>query len=152
MKIANKQYEYIVSACLAGHFCKYDGGSNPCDFVQKLVAKNVALPICPETLSGLPCPREPSEKRNGRYYSKSGKDLTDYFEKGGTLAMDAAIKSGACKAILKSRSPSCGYGKIYDGSFTGALCEGNGAWAEKLLKNGFEIFSEENLPEIQNME
>ena len=141
-----KNYEYIVSACLAGKNCKYNGGNNACEAVISLVQQDRALAICPESLSGLPCPREPSERRGNEFVSRSGKNVTKEFEKGASLALKAALKSGAKKAVVKSRSPSCGYKKIYDGSFSGKLCNGNGLWTEHLLNNGFEIFTENDLP------
>lgn len=140
------KFEYIVSGCLAGHNCRYDGGSNPCQQVVELVKKGVALPICPESLSGLPSPRPPCEQLDGHIISKTGINCTEAFEKGASRAFRQAITSGARKAILKSRSPSCGYGQIYDGSFQRRLCAGNGIFAQKLADAGFEIFSEDNLP------
>lgn len=139
--------EYIVSACLAGFNCKYNGRNNTCDIVQKLYQAGKAIPVCPETLGGLKAPREPSEiKSNGTVKSKSGKDLSSSFEKGAILAMDIAKQSGCLKAIVKERSPSCGLGTIYDGSFSGTLRKGNGKWTEKLLAAGIEVWTEENLP------
>ena len=141
------KYEYVVSACLAGRHCKYNGGSNPCAQAIRLVKEGKALPVCPESLSGLPCPREPSERSGGKFFSKSGKEITEEFCKGAEIALKISLESGAKKAIVKSRSPSCGLGSIYDGSFTGKLISGNGIWTESLLRNGFVIFTEENLPD-----
>lgn len=139
--------KYIVSACLTGKNCKYNGKSNPCPAVIKLYKKGLAIPICPETLGGLPAPREPSEQRDGKIYSASGKDLTKEFYSGAEKAYRLALKSGVKKAILKSRSPSCGYKVIYNGLFDGGLTPGNGIWTEKMLTTGFEIYTEDNLPE-----
>ena len=141
------KYEYVVSACLAGRRCKYNGGSNPCDQVVRLVKEGKALPVCPESLSGLPCPREPSERIGDKFFSKSGKDITEEFCKGTNQALKISLESGARKAIVKSRSPSCGFGSIYDGSFSGKVTSGNGIWTESLIRNGFVIFTEENLPD-----
>lgn len=138
--------EYIVSGCLAGLHCKYNGGSNPVAQVIRLCEEGKAIAVCPESLSGLPVPREPSEWKGNRVFSKSGKDVTDEFEAGSTKALELALKSPAKKAILKARSPSCGSGEIYDGSFSGKLCAGNGIFARKLIKEGFEIYTEDNLP------
>lgn len=140
-------YEYLLSACLTGQKCKYNGGSNPNKLAQALFIQGRALPVCPETLAGLPCPREPVEQKNGRLISKSGVDLTQKFVLGAEKALTIAKASGAKKAILKARSPSCGYGRIYDGTFSGNLREGNGVWTQKLIEAGFEIFTEENLPQ-----
>ncbi len=139
--------EYVVSGCLAGLKCKYNGGSNPCPQVIELVRTGKAIPICPESLSGLPVPRDPCEWQNDRLISREGADWTVQICAGAEKALARALESGACKAILKSRSPSCGYGKIYDGSFSGTLRKGNGIWARKLLEHGFQIYTEENLPE-----
>lgn len=139
---------FVVSACLAGEVCRYDGTSRPCSTVQKLVRQGRALALCPEMLAGLPCPRPTCEKRNGRVVSSSGQDLTEQFTLGAERALAKALASGSRLAILKSRSPSCGLWQIYDGSFQKRLCHGNGLWAALLLEAGFTIYSEENLPEI----
>ncbi len=138
----------MVSACLAGEKCRYDATSRPCPGVQKLVRKDCALPLCPEMLGGLACPRLPCEQRNGRIISSSGADFSALFAKGAERALALALAYGAKKAILKSRSPSCGFGQIYDGTFQKRLCPGNGLWATMLLEAGFELYSEESLPQI----
>lgn len=140
-------YEYIVSACLAGQNCKYNGGSNPCGEVLELYRQGLALPVCPETLAGLKQPREPAERQGKSIVSRCGADLTRKFAEGAERALAIAKASGVKRAILKSRSPSCGYGSIYDGSFTGCICNGNGIWAQKLLDSGFKLFTEESLPD-----
>lgn len=138
--------EYVVSACLAGFKCRFDGDSRPCADVVKLYEQGRAIPICPESLSGLKAPRAPVEWKNGRAINKDGEDKTEYMEKGAQKALEKAMSSGCKKAIVKSRSPSCGYGQIYDGSFNHSLCAGNGLWTNKLLANGFEVYTEENIP------
>lgn len=138
--------EYVVSGCLSGLNCRYDGGSNPSPQVVALVRAGRALPICPESLSGLPCPRPPCEQKNGRVICANGEDLTREFNRGCELALREALKTGCKLAILKSRSPSCGFGQIYDGSFSRKLIRGDGLWARKLAEAGFKIYSEENLP------
>ena len=137
--------KYVVSACLAGINCNYKGQSKPCKEVIELYKKGEALPLCPETLGKLPVPRQPSEIINGKAMSKDGRDVTVNFEHGAQIALAKALASGARKAIVKSKSPSCGYQRIYDGSFSKKLCAGNGFWTEKLLKAGFEIYTEEHL-------
>lgn len=137
---------YVVSACLAGLNCRYDGGSNPCWPIVEMLRQGRVAPICPEGLSGLPCPRPPCEQKNGKVLSCNGADLTGAFEKGAELALAAALATGCRRAILKARSPSCGLGRIYDGSFGGVLRPGNGVWTKKLMEAGFEVFDEENLP------
>lgn len=141
------QDKYIVSACLAGFNCRFDGGSKPCPEIIRLYREGRAAPVCPESMSGLSSPRPPVEWKNGRAIDKTGADKTAFLEKGSEKALKKALASGCRKAVLKSRSPSCGYKRIYDGSFTQTLCHGNGIWTQKLLDNGFEIYTEENLPE-----
>lgn len=137
---------YIVSGCLAGLKCRYDGKSRPCAAIVKLYEREEALPVCPETLSGMTAPRPPCERQGSGFIDAAGRDMTEYFLRGAEKALQIALKSGCKKAILKSRSPSCGLGQIYDGSFSRQLCAGNGIFAQKLLDAGFEVFTEENLP------
>ena len=137
--------EFIVSACLAGCNCRYDGASSPCPAVIALVESGAAIPICPEALSGLPAPRRPCEQKNGRVISRDGRDVTSAFERGADAALAKALASGCQKAILKARSPSCGHGLIYDGSFSRRLAPGDGLFAARLLKHGFVIFSEDTV-------
>lgn len=139
--------EFVVSGCLAGLRCRYDGASRPCPKVVELVNKGRAKPVCPESLSGLPCPRPPCEQSHGRVVCKNGDDVTQAFEKGASRALKIAIESGATAAILKSRSPSCGFGQIYDGTFSKTLTPGEGIFAAKLAEAGFKIYSEDNLPD-----
>lgn len=138
--------EFVVSACLAGQKCRYDGSSRPCAAVIKLVKDGRALALCPEALSGLPVPRDPCEQRQGKVVSRNGKDVSLEFEEGAARAFEIALASGASKAILKARSPSCGRGRIYDGSFSKRLIDGNGLFAARLLAAGFEVTDEDNLP------
>ena len=139
--------EYVVSACLAGFKCRFDGESRPCAKVVELYEAGKAVPICPETLSGLKAPRAPVEWQDGKAIDKNGEDKSQFFKLGAERALHKALASGCKQAILKSRSPSCGYGQIYDGSFKHSLRPGNGIWAEKLLEAGFEVHTEEDLPE-----
>lgn len=130
---------YIVSACLAGVKCRYDGKSNENKYVLELVSKGKALPVCPEQLGGLPTPRMPAEILNNRVITSDNKDITGLFEKGAKQAFRLCILANCDRAILKSRSPSCGFGRIYDGSFSGILVPGNGIFAEMLNDNGIKI-------------
>lgn len=139
---------YVVSACLAGHYCRYDGGSKPHPQIVELCRKGLCRPVCPEQLSGLPVPRLPCEQLNARIICKDGADVTEKFNSGARKALEIALQSGASRAILKSRSPSCGVGVIYDGSFTGSCREGMGVFAAMLKDAGFELFTEDNLPEL----
>ena len=136
----------MVSACLAGLHCRYDGRSNHKPEVAELVASGLAVPVCPEELGGLPTPRAPSERLGDRVVSCEGRDVTAEFAAGAEAALYIAEEYGCSAAILKARSPSCGCGRIYDGTFTRTLVEGSGLFAELLLKKGFEVFTEETWP------
>ena len=134
---------YLISACLAGVNCKYDGGNNEDEKVLELVKAGKAILVCPEQLGGLPTPRLPAEivEINGerKVIATDGTDVTAQFLKGAEEALKIAQMMNIKKAILKSRSPSCGYGRIYDGSFSKTLKDGSGFTAELLEKNGIEI-------------
>lgn len=136
----------IISACLAGIPCRYDGNSNAVPALVRLAATGQALPLCPEVLAGLPIPRPACELCAGRIRSREGSDLTEQFRHGAEQALALALQQPCRTAILKSRSPSCGYGRIYDGSFSHRLCPGDGLWAALLRRAGFQLFSEEDLP------
>lgn len=137
---------YIVSACLAGIPCRYDGSSNAIPALARLAASGQAYPLCPEVLGGLPVPRQPCELRTGRVISRDGHDLSSHFRHGAEQALALALRQSCRTAILKSRSPSCGFGRIYDGSFRHRLCAGDGLWAALLREAGFSLYSEEDLP------
>ncbi len=137
---------YIVSACLAGEHCRYDGGDNTCQRVAQLVEEGRAVTACPERLGGLDTPRSPFERVGDRVMNRDGQDVTAAFERGAGLAVAVAREAGCSAAILKSRSPSCGFGRIYDGSFGHVLCAGDGVWAAMLRAEGFALYSEEFLP------
>lgn len=142
---------YIVSACLAGVNCRYDGKNNLDKRILELVKRGEAILVCPEQLGGLTTPRDPSEivYENGIIKVKSikNKDVTDNFERGAVEVLKLAKEIGTEKAILKSKSPSCGCGIIYDGTFSGKLIQGNGVTAKLLIKNGIEVLTEEDLAE-----
>ncbi len=138
----------IVSACLLGENCKYNGGNNKNEEVIALGKTFELIPICPECFGGLPIPRVPSEIKDGRVYSKDGVDLTDYFNKGADHALYIAMESNAPAALLKENSPSCGFGKIYDGSFSGKKIDGNGITAQLLSDNGIRIFGESAIKKL----
>lgn len=104
-------------------------------------------PVCPEVLGGLPTPRVPSEIRGGRVVAKDGTDVTGAFTCGAEEALRLALENGCTAAILKARSPSCGSGEIYDGSFTGTRVPGEGVFARMARKAGLEIWSEETFTE-----
>jgi len=135
----------IVSACLLGIRCRYDGGSAPCDKVIELAKKGEAVPVCPEQLGGLPTPRDCAERTGKRLLTKEGEDVTEQFLRGAEEALGIARILGAKEAILKSKSPSCGAGKIYDGTFSGKLTKGNGIFAELLIKNNIRVVTDEDI-------
>ena len=134
--------EYIVSACLAGCNCRYDGGNNRSEKVVQLVQQGRALPVCPEQLGGLSTPRPPFEIVDARAVDKNGNDITEQMQRGAEEALALAKMAGCTKAILQLRSPSCGVGRIYDGTFSGVLIEGNGMFAQQILNAGIVIESE----------
>lgn len=133
----------IVSACLAGFPCRYDGKKAINTAVQQLVKEGKAIPVCPEQLGGLPTPRLPAEMKAGKVINSDGNDVTEAFEKGAAVVLEIAKQYGCTGALLKARSPSCGKGQIYDGSFSGILIEGNGKTADLLMRNGITVTTEE---------
>ncbi len=137
----------IVSACLCGIDCKYNGGNNKNEKVIEFLKDKEYRMICPEEMGGLPTPRIPSEEvfaSDGtmRVMSKEGKDVTAEFIKGAEFSLKVAKECDAELAILKARSPSCGKGIIYDGTFSGNLTEGNGVTADLFIKSGIKVLSE----------
>lgn len=135
----------IVSACLCGINCKYNGGNNFNPRVYRLLIEGKAIPVCPEVFGGLPTPRTPSEIRGDRVFMKSGEDVTEHFLEGAMKTLKVAQAVGAKRAILKQRSPSCGCGKIYDGSFEGKLIAGDGITTRLLKEHGIEVVTEEDI-------
>lgn len=131
----------VVSGCLAGIRCKYNGTESTDKAVLELVKQGKAIPVCPEQLGGLPTPRPCCELLDGKVVTTLGADVTVQFLKGAEEGLRLAKLVGATKAILKSRSPSCGCGKIYDGTFSGKLIPGDGLFAEMLKNNGIDVES-----------
>ena len=129
----------IVSACLAGFPCRYDGKSKPCAEVVELVKAGKAIPVCPEQLSGLPTPRPPCEILAGRVVDRNGTDRTESFQQGAQAVLALAQTYGAAQALLQNRSPSCGTGWIYDGTFSKTLIAGDGITARLLQENGIQV-------------
>ena len=129
----------IVSACLAGFPCRYDGKAKPCAEAVELVRAGKAIPVCPEQLGGLPTPRPPCEIRSGRVIDTSGADRTESFHRGAQAVLTLAQTYGATQALLQKRSPSCGTGWIYDGTFSKTLVQGDGITARLLAQNGIQV-------------
>lgn len=140
----------LVSACLLGENCKYSGGSNKNDKIIALGEKHKLIPICPECFAQLPIPRPPAEIIGGKVFNKLGEDITDKFKDGAEKALYVAEETGCQIAVLKERSPSCGFGEIYDGSFTGKTIRGNGITAQLLYDNGITIFGESSVDKIED--
>lgn len=136
-----------VSACLCGVNCKYNGGNNFNESIYELFKEGKAVLICSEQLGGLETPRSPAEIIKGeegivRVVNKEGIDVTKEFERGAKSALEIAKEKGCDIAILKAKSPSCGLGKVYDGTFTGKIVEGNGVTAQLFLENGIKVLNE----------
>ncbi len=140
----------LVSACLLGENCKYNGGNNKNEEVIKLGNKHTLVPVCPECFAGLSIPRVPSEIKDGRVFSKEGKDVSAEFYDGAEKTLYIAEETGCQLAVLKERSPSCGFGEIYDGSFTGTLKRGNGITAQLLSDHGITVIGESKLWKIED--
>lgn len=137
----------LVSACLLGVACRYDGASKglPDSVLRELMARHVLVPACPEQLGGLPTPRTPAERIEDRVMTKDGRDVTDEYRHGAEQALHLARLCGCKIALLKERSPSCGSGTIYDGTFTGGLTAGDGVTAALLRENGITVYGESEI-------
>ena len=133
----------LVSKCLAGFCCRYDGGNNLVPEIKQLVDAGLAVTACPEQLGGLPTPRIPSERLGDSVISKAGLDVTAEFASGAESALRIALQNNCHTAILKARSPSCGKGLIYNGRFTGELTAGNGVTTDLFLQNNISVITEE---------
>ena len=131
----------LVSACLLGGSCRYDGKSKGHPLATDLLQKYTAIPVCPEILGGLPTPRPPAERQGEGVFTGTGTDVTEAYRRGAQEVLRLA-------AILKERSPACGAGEIYDGSFTHTLTEGYGVAAELLQENGIRVLGESELEDF----
>ena len=134
----------LISACFLGRRCKYDGGSNllPRELLERLCARYRLIPVCPETAGRLPIPREPSERRDGGVWARDGANVTAAYERGAQTALSLCERFNCRKALLKERSPSCGSGTVYDGTFSHTLVPGDGWTAEKLRAQGVALYGE----------
>lgn len=137
----------LVSACLLGCPCRYDGASKPCPAVLALAERHELVPVCPEQLGGLPTPRPPAERRGDRVVTRSG-DVTEQYRRGAEAALALARLYGCQAAVLKERSPSCGRGTIHDGGFSGGLTAGDGVTAELLESAGIPVYGESRAEEL----
>lgn len=135
----------LCSACLLGVKCRYDGGSKPHEKVINLATKEILIPVCPEQLGGLSTPRKPAEQKGDRVVTKDGDDVTANFKRGAEQVLELAKLYNIKSAILKQKSPSCGCGQIYDGTFSGAIIDDDGVTAKFLKENGIEVLTEDDL-------
>jgi len=134
----------LCSACLLGIRCRYDGKNKTNKKILALSEKETLIPVCPEQLGGLPIPRKASEQRGNKVITESGRDVTKNFKKGAKEVLRLAELLGVKEAILKQNSPSCGCGKIPDGSFSGRTIKGDGVTAALLKKNGINVLTEDD--------
>ncbi len=135
----------LVSACLLGTPCRYDGKSKPSAAVLSLQTEYRMIPICPEVMGGLPTPRTPSEICGTCVKMRDGRDVTDNYRRGAMEALRLALENHADIAILKEKSPSCGRDEVYDGTFTGTLIPGSGICASLLMQNGIRVLTESEI-------
>lgn len=141
----------LISACLLGCASRYDGKA-----IMKISERELAslaeryelLPFCPEIYGGLPTPRVPSERRDGGVFMRDGTDVTENYNKGAREALRLCRLFGISRALLKEKSPSCGHGLIYDGSFSGTLTEGDGVTAALLTECGIEVLGESDIEKL----
>lgn len=135
----------LVSSCLLGEKCRYNGSGEEDVYVLEYIKDMQVYPVCPEVMGGMSTPRSPCEIYKGRVVSKDGEDTTDYFVSGADMVVDLAKQEGIDLAVFKSRSPSCGCGKVYDGTFNGILIQGDGICVKKLKGNGIQVINNEEL-------
>ncbi|MCI9084159.1 MAG: DUF523 domain-containing protein [Bacilli bacterium] len=135
----------LVSACLAGINCKYNGKNNEHKKIIELIKNKDVILICPEQLGGLKTPRTPAERIKDKVITNDNIDVTKEYQKGAEEVLNLVKKFNIKTAILKSKSPSCGKGKIYDGTFSNTLIYGNGITTELLEKNGIKVISSDEL-------
>lgn len=137
----------LVSGCLYGWNCRYDGKSAKCEdeIFSEWREKGMLVPVCPEMDGGLDAPRKPCEIVGDKVLSKDGEDFTEQYKKGAEAALARAIECGAELCILKDNSPSCGSMFVYDGSFSGKKDFGRGFAAELLKEYGLPVYSENEL-------
>ena len=140
----------IVSACLLGDKCRYDGHSNYVPLIKELKEKYEIIVICPEVNGGLSIPRTPSEIKGDRVINQKGKDVTKYFNKGVDYVLQVVKYFNIKKAVLKEKSPSCGVHNIYDGNFNNKVIEGQGWLTRKLKTLGVEIYNENEIEDLLN--
>lgn len=138
----------LVSACLLGCRCRYDGASKSHPAVEALAARYELVPVCPEQLGGLSTPRPPAERQGDRVVTESGTDVTEQYRRGAAEAARLCALLGCQAAVLKERSPSCGKGQVYDGTFSRTLTDGDGVTAAVLAGMGVPVYGESQVEEL----
>ena len=138
----------LISACLYGEKCRYDGGDNLISRLDEIKKYCNLIPVCPEVLGGLETPRNPSEIIGEKVVSNVGKDVTNEYKKGAEIALETALENDCKIALMKAKSPSCGVGKIYDGTFSRKLTDGDGITVRLLKENGIKVFDETQIEEL----
>lgn len=138
----------LISACLLGVKCRYDGAGKAYPLVEELAKRHTLIPVCPEQLGGLPTPRTPAERQGEQVVTKSGADVTEQYRRGAEEALRLCRLFSCKAAVLKERSPSCGSGEIYDGTFSGTLTAGDGVTAQLLAENGIAVYGESQIEEL----
>ena len=137
----------LISACLLGACCRYDGASKAHPLAALLAERHTLVPVCPEQLGGLPTPRPPAERRGGRVVTQSG-DVTEQYLRGAEETLKLCKLLGCEAAVLKERSPSCARGHAYDGTFSGTLTAGDGVTAELLAAHGILVYGESQIEKL----
>ena len=137
----------LISACLMGIKCRYDGKQKKIPELDRLMESYVLIPVCPEVLGGLPTPRCPAEIVQG-VVTRDGRDVTENYRRGARESLRICQMTHTDCALLKERSPSCGFGSIYDGTFTGTLCPGDGVCAALLKQHGVRVYGESQVTEL----
>ena len=137
----------VVSACLLGENCKYSGGNNRSEALLALLEGHEVIPVCPEVLGGLPVPRVPAEIVDGAVINRIGISVDAEFRRGAAEALEICRREKPDLVILQPRSPSCGVGSVYDGTFSGKRIPGNGIFAALAMENGFRVASAEEILE-----
>lgn len=137
----------LVSACLLGIECRYKGDGCPFEGIKALAERHTLIPVCPEQLGGLATPRPPAERQGDKVVNREGQDVTEAYALGAQRALRIAHLNHVSAAVMKAKSPSCGSGRVYDGTFSGRLIPGDGVCAEVLKQAGIAVFSEEDYEE-----
>lgn len=141
----------LISACLLGVNCRYNASGGTLPELAELMQCAQLIPVCPEILGGLPTPRPPAERLNGRVVTCEGGDVTDAYARGAAETLKLAELYGAKYAVMKERSPSCGAGEIYDGTFSHTCVSGNGVAADLLIRAGIAVYGESRAKELTEL-